>query len=71
VNGEIRETQGGIMTGLDTESQTERMLLSEDAVSNHNQISHFLSNLDKDTELTLAKPEKKTIAGMQHLSMCL
>ncbi|EFH52857.1 hypothetical protein ARALYDRAFT_486593 [Arabidopsis lyrata subsp. lyrata] len=31
VNGEIRETQGGIMTGLGAESQTERVLSSEDA----------------------------------------
>lgn len=38
VNGEIRETQGGIMTGLGAESQTERMLSNEDAVSNQNQI---------------------------------
>ncbi|KAL1219182.1 E3 ubiquitin-protein ligase [Cardamine amara subsp. amara] len=31
VNGEVRETQGGIMTGLGAESQTERVLSSEDA----------------------------------------
>ncbi|CAE6077978.1 unnamed protein product [Arabidopsis arenosa] len=31
VNGEIRETQGGIMTGLGAESQNERVLSSEDA----------------------------------------
>lgn len=42
VNGEIRETQGGIMTGLGAESQTERVLSSEDAVSNQNEISFFL-----------------------------
>ncbi|XP_010512452.1 PREDICTED: E3 ubiquitin-protein ligase At4g11680-like [Camelina sativa] len=34
VNGEIRETQGGIMTGLGAESQTERVLCSEDAECN-------------------------------------
>lgn len=34
MNGEIRETQGGIMTEIGVDSQTERVISSEDAVSN-------------------------------------
>lgn len=33
VNGEVRETQGGIMTELGVDSQTERVIASDDAVS--------------------------------------
>ncbi|CAH8335484.1 unnamed protein product [Eruca vesicaria subsp. sativa] len=37
VNGEVQETQGGIMTELGVDSQTERMIASDDAVSNQTQ----------------------------------
>lgn len=35
MNGEVQETQGGIMTELGVDSQTERVISSDDAVSNN------------------------------------
>lgn len=42
MNGEVQETQGGIMTELGVDSQTERVISSDDAVSNHYLKSLFL-----------------------------
>lgn len=41
MNGEVQETQGGIMTELGADSQTERVISSDDAVSKQNSKSRF------------------------------